>query len=84
MTREPNEPDLLLLTAQQCAELCGASERQWQRWSSSGEVPAPVRKGRRFVRWHRKEVVAWVGDGMPSYTAWERKKELTEIRGLVG
>lgn len=84
MIRVSDQSESLLLKARQCAALCGVSERQWARWNASGEVPTPIRKGRRCVRWHRNEVVEWVRAGMPSRAQWDRKQALTAQAKLVG
>ncbi|MHC4414655.1 MAG: helix-turn-helix domain-containing protein [Planctomycetota bacterium] len=60
----------LLLTADQAGRLCSVSGRTWQRWSSEGAVPAPVRIGRRR-RWRTDELRQWVAAGCPARERWE-------------
>ena|SRR5436190_22310041 len=60
---EPREtrPDSgRMLTAQEVARLLGLNRRSVRRLVLSGQLPAPLRIGKRAVRWHRKDIDAWV------------------------
>ena len=61
------------LSGREAAALLGVSERTWERLSSQGKTPLPVRLGR-SVRWRRQDVMAWLTAGCPSRDIWERAK----------
>jgi excisionase family DNA binding protein len=55
MNRQPK----VLLTARDVAERLGISVRTVWRWTATGEMPAPVRRGR-IVRWKAADVDGFV------------------------
>jgi predicted DNA-binding transcriptional regulator AlpA len=48
----------ILAGADWCAALCGLSERTWWKLHATGQVPEPVRVGRRLL-WIVAEVKQW-------------------------
>jgi excisionase family DNA binding protein len=48
-----------LLNAREVAERIGVSLRTVWRWTETGELPAPVRRGR-IVRWKTKDIKQFV------------------------
>jgi excisionase family DNA binding protein len=50
-----------LLTAREVAERMGVSLRTIWRWTITGELPAPVRRGR-IVRWKATDIERYVQD----------------------
>jgi excisionase family DNA binding protein len=59
MNRQPRA----LLKARELAERLGISLRTVWRWTQSGELPAPVRRGR-IVRWKVEDIDQFVR-GLP-------------------
>ncbi len=51
-----------LLTVAEVAAVLDVSPRTIWAWVAAGELPEPVRKGRRWVRWRRREVEAWLAE----------------------
>jgi excisionase family DNA binding protein len=49
-----------LLTAREVAERIGVSLRTVWRWNAIGELPAPVRRGLRIVRWKATDIDRFV------------------------
>jgi excisionase family DNA binding protein len=49
-----------LLTARQVAARIGVSLRTIWRWTMAGDMPAPVRRGRRIVRWKTTDIQRFV------------------------
>lgn len=64
-------PSRLALSAHECAEIVGCSERHWWALHSEEKTPASFRLGRRGVRWHRAEVEKWLAAGCPDRTQFE-------------
>jgi predicted DNA-binding transcriptional regulator AlpA len=46
------------------------SERQIARMDAAGQIPAPLRFGRRSKRWNVEEVKAWIAAGAPPRSRW--------------
>jgi predicted DNA-binding transcriptional regulator AlpA len=66
----------LLLSADQAAALCGVSPRMWWTLHTTGQVPLPVRLGRRAL-WRATGpggLEAWVAAGCPPRERWEAAK----------
>jgi len=49
-----------LLDVKEVAELLTVSERTVWAWTCTGDLPKPLRKGSRWVRWRRKDLEAWM------------------------
>lgn len=64
-----SEPLALLLDAVGAADLLDVSRSHFLRLHASGQVPQPVRLGRR-VLWIRSELEAWLKAGAPSRERW--------------
>lgn len=58
------QPEPLLITAEEFAELMQVSVRSVWRLRSAGEIPEPVRIGG-TIRWRREEVLQWIAAGCP-------------------
>jgi len=61
----------MLISAPECARLCGFTVQYWRGLDAWHRCPAPPRFGR-CKRWCRLEVEAWVLAGMPKREAWEK------------
>jgi len=61
---EKAEPVLepLLLTADEVAALLGVDPQTVRRRAARGEMPKPIRLGRRSVRWRRETIERWIAD----------------------
>lgn len=62
-----------LVDAEGAGQVMGVSGRTWRRWDSAGNVPRPIRIGRR-VRWHIAELRAWVQASCPPRKQWEKSR----------
>lgn len=51
--------EVILLSAAQCAKMCGISRRSWFRFSASLRTPACVRVGS-SPRWRREDILLWI------------------------
>lgn len=65
--------EAILLSAAQCAKMCGISRRSWFRLNASAKVPACVRVGF-SPRWVRKTLERWIAMGCPSRKEFEARK----------
>lgn len=54
--------DFELLSVTDVANLLKVSRRSVWRWAQQGSLPAPVRIGRRAVRWRRKDILRAIGE----------------------
>lgn len=63
-SQEGSQEMSLLLSAKALAGLLGVSERMVWKLVAKGDLWPPFRLGR-LARWHRQEVVAWIGCGCP-------------------
>lgn len=50
----------MLLTVAEVAELLTVSTRTVWAWVADGTLPEPMRKGKRWTRWRRKDVEAFL------------------------
>lgn len=48
-----------LWTVKEAAEFCGIHPKSLSRWARRGVGPAPVRFGRKYIRWEPDVVRAW-------------------------
>jgi len=67
----------LLLDAAQAAALVGVSVRTWWSWSSAGQVPLPILRRGRIVRWQLRGphgLLAWIEAGCPPRDRWQASK----------
>ncbi|MBX3401098.1 MAG: AlpA family phage regulatory protein [Gemmataceae bacterium] len=58
-----------LLRRKGAAEYCSISPSTWDRMTSAGETPEPIRLGG-IVGWNRRELTAWIDAGCPSRNVW--------------
>lgn len=72
MTQD-DAPQVLLITAQAAAQLCGKSSRTWRTWDAAGWIPMPVRIGRSTL-WRVDELKAWIAAGCPRREIWNSPK----------
>lgn len=63
-----------LLSAAQCARLCGVSRRSWFRLAASGKCPGSVRVGS-SPRWRSEDLERWIHRGCPTRREFEQRKE---------
>src|SRR5262245_36761819 len=58
---KPVPADQRLLSPADLARLLGVSPRTVRRWAADGSLPAPVRKGTRYIRWRVADVQRFLG-----------------------
>lgn len=61
----PERPPAELLDVRSVATLLNASPRHVYRLADSGRMPPPVRLGA-LVRWPRRDLERWIGEGCPA------------------
>jgi predicted DNA-binding transcriptional regulator AlpA len=59
----------LLVRRREAARLCGLSPASWDRLTSAGRTPAPIRLGS-AVLWSVEELRAWIAAGCPDRQTW--------------
>jgi predicted DNA-binding transcriptional regulator AlpA len=64
------ENQKLLLSATDCARMCGISSRSWFRYVASGKTPACIRLNNN-PKWNRKVIELWISMGCPDRTSFE-------------
>jgi len=64
----------ILLSAMECAKMCGISRRTWFRLAASLRTPACVRVGA-SPRWPRQSLELWIALGCPDRKTFEARKE---------
>jgi prophage regulatory protein len=57
---QPQPPPDAMLDSAAVAKLLGIDRRTLRRMVKAREVPAPMRLGRRALRWRRAEIEAWI------------------------
>ena len=57
-----------MLTTDDVAELAGVSPQTVRRWWKAGEMPAPLRCGRRAIRWTAATIEEWIQSGCTPIT----------------
>jgi predicted DNA-binding transcriptional regulator AlpA len=62
------------VAGKEAARLIGVSQPTWDRHTSAGKTPAPIKFGGR-VLWRVAELRAWVEAGMPDRKVWEAMKQ---------
>jgi predicted DNA-binding transcriptional regulator AlpA len=67
-------PAALLLDARAAAALCGVSRATWFSWQAAGQIPLPVLRRRRVVRWSAEELRRWCESNCPARERWETIK----------
>ena len=67
--------DGVLLTMKNIAQILGVHRVTTQRWLESGRLPAPIRLGRRCLRWPKAEIDKWIASGCPAREKWEMLRE---------
>jgi len=60
----------ILLDADTAAKLLNVSPRTLRKLQASEAIPAPVRIGKRIVRWRLAEILAWIESGCPPRCHW--------------
>ena len=63
----------LLLSAVEAAALLGIGRTHFYGLHASGQVPLPVKLGRRTL-WRKDELTAWVNAGCPARDKWLAQK----------
>jgi predicted DNA-binding transcriptional regulator AlpA len=69
----------LLLDAGATAALLGCGRRKLFSMLAAGEIPAPIRFGKRLT-WRRSELVAWTDAGCPPACRWTWPPQGTSAR----
>ena len=62
-SKRGHRPDLELLTAEDVGALLGCSAKNTLRMAKRGLLPAPVRFGRKIVRWPMQTIQNWIMNG---------------------
>lgn len=68
----------LMVDAKSAGELIGLSRSTWDRMTSAGKTPRPVRLSGGTVRWRYSELNAWTVAGCPERKEWEQMKSKAE------
>lgn len=69
--------EAILLSAADCARMCGISRRSWFRFSASLRTPACVYVGA-SPRWRRNDIERWVSMGCPNRKEFETFKDMAK------
>jgi predicted DNA-binding transcriptional regulator AlpA len=70
MSADPQTIEPLLLSVTDTAKALGISSRMLQKLNSSGQLPTPIRLGRRTL-WAADELKNWCASGCVSRERWE-------------
>ncbi len=70
-TQSQNEP--ILLSAADCARMCGIGRRSWFRYVAGGKTPACIRLNTN-PKWHREDIELWISMGCPDRKTFEAMK----------
>jgi len=70
------ESDKILLSAADCAKMCGISRRTWFRLAASAKCPASVRVGA-SPRWRSNDIDQWISMGCPDRKTFESLQEVS-------
>ena len=60
----------ILLSAADCARMCGISRRCWFRYVANGKTPACIRLNTN-PKWHREIIELWISLGCPDRKTFE-------------
>jgi predicted DNA-binding transcriptional regulator AlpA len=80
MNDDPNGQDIeasmlpLLLDVNAVSQMLGIGPSKVWQMDAAGQLPSPVRLGRRCTRWRRIEIEAWVRAGCPLRNQWEANR----------
>ena len=66
--------EAILLSAADCARICGISRRSWFRYVSSGKTPACIRLNNN-PKWNREIIELWISWGCPDRKAFEAMQQ---------
>jgi len=66
--------EAILLSAADCAQMCGISHRSWFRYVASGVTPACVRLNNN-PKWRRSDIEKWISMGCPDRKTFEAMKD---------
>ncbi len=72
--RTQSAKECVLLSAAQCAQMCGISRRSWFRYVASGKTPACVRLNDN-PKWRREDIELWIYWNLPARREFEARKE---------
>ena len=64
----------ILLSAADCARICGISRRSWFRYVASGKTPACIRLNTN-PKWHREIIELWIRWGCPVRETFEAMQQ---------
>ncbi len=62
-----------LLSAAQCAQMCGISRRSWFRYVASGKTPPCVHLNNN-PKWRREDIELWIHWNLPTRREFEARK----------
>ena len=65
----------LLVRNKELAAMLGCRVDTLCKKVRGGDYLQPIRKERNHPRWNRREVDAWIADGMPCAAEWDRRKD---------
>jgi predicted DNA-binding transcriptional regulator AlpA len=54
-----------MLTTEDLVTILGVTPQTIRRWREAGQMPQPVRFGRRVIRWRQADIDAWLAAGTP-------------------
>ena len=55
-----------LITPAELAERLHVSRKTLSRWEKAGYLPAPIRIGKRVIRWRLEDIIRFVGHSEPA------------------
>ena len=64
-----------MLTIEEMAEKFKCSKQSIRRWHRAGIIPAPIRCGRRAIRWRESEVVKY----LDQHSSYSKSEETGEV-----
>ena len=66
--------EAIILSAADCARMCGISRRSWFRYVASGKTPACVRLNNN-PKWRREDIELWIRWNLPTRREFEARRE---------
>ena len=72
--RTQPQVETILLSAADCARMCGISRRSWYRYVASAKTPACVRLNNN-PKWRREDIELWISWGCCSQQEFIVRKE---------
>jgi excisionase family DNA binding protein len=62
-----------MLRIEQVAAMLAVSRRTVYRMLDAGQLPEPIRFGKRMLRWLSSQITEWIAKGCPARSSSKRK-----------